>query len=76
MSLMNLMQKEEKLVIGLMSGTSADGVDAALVKIKGHGSSVKVQQLSYVSLPFRPEIREKILWLMEGNLEAAENSAI
>lgn len=67
MSLMNLMQKEEKLVIGLMSGTSADGVDAALVKIKGHGSSVKVQQLSYVSLPFRPEIREKILWLMKGD---------
>ena len=48
--------------IGLMSGTSADGVDAALVEIGESGLSL----LGYVEVPFSKDVRREILSLCEG----------
>ena len=48
--------------IGLMSGTSADGVDAALVEIGESGLSL----LGYVEVPFPNDVRREILSLCEG----------
>lgn len=61
-----LWEKDERLVIGLMSGTSVDGIDAALVRIRGFGLSTRVEQLSFVSFPFPPAVREKILAIAGG----------
>lgn len=46
------------LAIGLMSGTSLDGVDAALVEIKD-GKSFEL--LKYILLPYKKEFRNKIM---------------
>jgi anhydro-N-acetylmuramic acid kinase len=46
-----------------MSGTSVDGIDAALVKIEGHGSSSRVGLKAFASYPFPPEIRAKVFRL-------------
>ena len=54
-------------VIGLMSGTSADGMDAALVDISGYGPETKVRTLGFVSLPYPEEIRKEILRLASGS---------
>lgn len=61
-----LMDKDPVLAIGLMSGTSADGMDAALVRIKGWGLGTCVEQLSFVSLPYEPQVRSAILRLAGG----------
>ena len=64
--LQQLWEKETLRVIGLMSGTSADGMDAALVEISGFGLSTKVKTLSFVFLPYPEEIRKEILRLASG----------
>ncbi len=52
MGLLNALEKKEtRLVIGLMSGTSADGMDAVLAEISGSGLGTKVRTLGFVSLP-------------------------
>ena len=64
--LSSICEKESRLVIGLMSGTSVDGIDAALVKIKGHGTETQAEELSFISLPFPAAVREKILSVAGG----------
>lgn len=67
----NIWRKPERLAIGLMSGTSADGVDAALIRISGHGVDTRVKQVGFSFLPFTPEQRQRILTLAEGSFGGA-----
>lgn len=64
--LIRAMEKPERLVVGLMSGTSADGVDAALCRISGHGTETMVRQERFVFLPFDEAVRREILRLAAG----------
>lgn len=66
-SLASLWGKESLRVIGLMSGTSADGMDAALTDITGSGPGLEVRVLSFVSLPYPDEVRHEILRLASGH---------
>lgn len=49
------------LVVGLMSGTSADGVDAALVEVARQGGRLSVRPRAFVCRPYPPELRAEIL---------------
>lgn len=64
--LSSLWEKETRNVIGLMSGTSADGIDAALTRISGYGTATKVELTSFLFTPFPPAVREKILAVAGG----------
>lgn len=44
-----------------MSGTSADGIDAALCEISGSGVTLEAKLLDFECLAFEPELRERIL---------------
>ncbi|HWP82893.1 MAG TPA: anhydro-N-acetylmuramic acid kinase [Bacteroidota bacterium] len=59
--LQRLQKKKTKLVVGLMSGTSVDGVDAALVKISGSGTSTRLKLLAFDSRPFPKDLRGFVL---------------
>ncbi|MCC6446985.1 MAG: anhydro-N-acetylmuramic acid kinase [Armatimonadetes bacterium] len=50
-------------IIGLMSGTSADGIDAALTEIQGEFPDIQVRLVAFACRPHAPEIREAILSL-------------
>lgn len=61
-----LWKKTSRLVVGLMSGTSADGIDAVLTRITGSGLSTKVEQLGFYFLPFDTATRQAILDICSG----------
>jgi len=65
--LLKLLEKPSLLVIGLMSGTSADGMDAVLTRIEGFGPRTRVTQLAFISLPYPARVREAILRLAGGD---------
>ena len=50
--------RKPHLVIGLMSGTSFDGVDAALVRLRGHGTATRVELLAFETYPYPPALRQ------------------
>ncbi len=62
-----LWEKPSRLVVGLMSGTSADGVDAALTRITGSGLNTKAEQLGFYFLPFDMPTRQRILAVCGGS---------
>lgn len=53
-------------VIGLMSGTSADGIDAVLTEIVGSSDGPRMRQFGFESVPWPPRDRELIGLLMAG----------
>ncbi|MBN2135589.1 MAG: anhydro-N-acetylmuramic acid kinase [Acidobacteria bacterium] len=53
--------KDEKLVIGLMAGTSVDGIDAALIRLYGHGKETRFELVKFTTLEFSESIRNFIL---------------
>lgn len=53
-------------VLGLMSGTSADAIDVALVQIAGAPPAISAKLVNFVSLPFPPEVRAAVLRIAEG----------
>ncbi len=53
-------------VIGLISGTSVDGIDAALVNITGRDEDLNVELLAGATYPYAAELRSQILAVCGG----------
>jgi anhydro-N-acetylmuramic acid kinase len=59
--LLELRKKETKVIVGLMSGTSADGVDVAVVEVKGNGKGTKIKTIGWRTFPFEKDLKWLIL---------------
>jgi anhydro-N-acetylmuramic acid kinase len=57
----------KKRVVGLMSGTSLDGIDAALVEIDGWGAETEARLIAFETTPFD---RERVHSLLSGDTRA------
>ena len=53
-------------VLGMISGTSADGIDVALVRISGRPPRVDARLESFACLPYPARLREEILRIAGG----------
>ena len=71
--ILNLIKKPDRLVVGIMSGTSADGVDVSLCRISGHGTDTEVEQIDFCFVPFDEAVRSEILRIAGGKSAAAED---
>lgn len=54
-----------RLCLGLISGTSADGIDAALVAITGGGADARVDLVAANSTPYPDDVRAELLALYD-----------
>ena len=57
-------EKSERKIVGLMSGTSMDGLDVALCKISGHGVDTQFEVLQHRTVAYSPNERARIIALV------------
>ncbi|MEJ9231866.1 anhydro-N-acetylmuramic acid kinase [Peribacillus butanolivorans] len=48
-------------IVGLMSGTSLDGIDAALVRVKNTGLKTEIEMIEFITYPFPKDIEKEIM---------------
>jgi len=58
--LYKIASKPERLIIGLMSGTSFDGLDVALCKIKGSGPETEVGLVQFETSSYQNDFKEEL----------------
>ncbi len=56
----------DRLAVGLMSGTSLDGVDAALVRLTGTAEKPGVRLVAFLTVPYGPTLRRRLLRVASG----------
>ncbi len=63
----------ERLMIGAMSGTSADGVDAAMVDVNGHGLAMSITLMGHHHEPYDAGLRRAIFQVRAcGNIALSD----
>ncbi len=58
--LLAIAQKEQRHIIGLMSGTSVDGLDIAYCRISGEGHTTAVELLAFETISYDPDFKAEI----------------
>lgn len=62
----------KKLAIGIMSGTSLDGIDVAVAEISGHGTETNLKLIAFDTVAYSAELLQKIRKSLDIKLSNAE----
>lgn len=62
-------QKNVWVAVGVMSGTSVDGLDLALVRLENHGEKWKFDLLDAVSIDYDSELKTRLIHCMHMSAE-------
>ena len=63
-------------VAGIMSGTSLDGIDVAIIDITGSGYKAKINVLTSHSVPYPRKVREALLGISNANTHTSDISRL
>lgn len=58
--LVRIAQAPQRIIAGLMSGTSLDGLDIALCEFTGSGLETGIKVLHFVTMPYTQEFKEEL----------------
>jgi anhydro-N-acetylmuramic acid kinase len=64
-------QQPTRRVIGLMSGTSLDGLDVALCRCEGHGAALRVTLEQFASRPYTTEEQQQLRAVSQPHVDLA-----
>lgn len=67
--LLALAEKEKRLVLGMMTGTSLDGLDLGLFWISGQKTQVKIEQAAFTTEPYPESLRAAIIRCFHGSAQ-------
>lgn len=74
--LSQIADKSSRRIIGLMSGTSMDGLDIALCAITGSGIQTKVVLEQFMTLPYSSDFKEKLLTVFSKETVSLEQLCV
>ena len=58
--LFEIAARKDRYIIGLMSGTSLDGLDVALCKLSKHGLNTRIELLEFETVPYSSVVKSRI----------------
>jgi len=70
--LYQIAQQPSRRIVGLMSGTSLDGLDVALCRLEGYGLETKLTLEHFATVPYLEDVRHRIRQVFAGGQVSLE----